>query len=76
MRLNPIETMETSIYNPKHTENTKSLIICSNFYKQIKSMFLKHLSSNLSAFYVDLYGIVNILYIFLGGDMLRATQPN
>ena len=62
MTLDLIETLRTSIYNPKHTKNTK---IHFNFLKKFTCFknpyFSKVSNSKQSAFYADLYGIVYIL---------------
>ena len=39
MTLNLVETFKTSIYNPKHTKNTKIYFDLSNSSKMQKSIF-------------------------------------
>ena len=58
MTLNLIETLKTSIYSPKHTENMKIHIIVyflSNIHILQTSMLKK------TALYADLYGIIYIV---------------
>ena len=66
MILNLIETLETSIYNPKHTQNTK---IHFNFSKKYKNS--KKKTGGISSKYQCFMLICIALFI-----LLRATQPN
>ena len=56
MVLNLIETLNTSIYNPKHTNNTKIHFQKFKFSIFQKSIISKILSSNKSVFYADVHG--------------------
>ena len=60
MTRNLKETLETSIYTPKHTKTTKSDFILFLLFSKIKEKS-KKLSSKISAFYPDLYDIIYIV---------------
>ena len=67
-----IETLKTSIYNPKHIKNNKIHNCSSQFSKTTKLHIFpppQKEGSNISAF----YAIFLWHYIYF---MLRATQPN
>ena len=60
MILNLIQTLKTSIYNTKHTKNTKTHVIFQNVQK-VKNQYFPKNNSKTSAVYADLYGIIHIL---------------
>ena len=64
MQLNLIDTLKTSIYNPKHTRNTKKLVIFPTISKIdiFRSCKFKHISV--------------VCWNLLFFSLLRATQPN
>ena len=58
MTVNLIETLKTSMYSPKHTNNTETRF---QFFKKVK-LFKKHISPlPPKTFHADLYGIVYIV---------------
>ena len=70
MTLNLIETLKTSIYNPKHTNNTKIPFNCFKLNERFQeSLFFKKVSSNKPVCYTDC--VWHYFYF-----MLRAIQPN
>ena len=75
MTLNPIEhSKHQYIAQNKNTPQTRTSILFLKLFQIFKNPYVSNiLSSKLSAFDVDLYGILYILYTLY---MLRATQPN
>ena len=59
MILNLIETLRTSIYNPKHTQNTQ--IIFGNYKNMLGNTYVQKRSFEDSACYAGLYGTINIV---------------
>ena len=68
MILDFIETLETSIYTPKHTNNTKFPFTFSFIFIFQKSIFFKKFKFNKKQRFMVICMAVFIL--------LRATQPN
>ena len=56
MALKFIEALKTSLYRPKHPQTRKSI-----FFHKTNIHNFKKLSSNKSALYDDLYGIIYIV---------------
>ena len=60
MTLNLIETFKTSIYNPKHTRNMKTLVIYQSF-QNVQNPYFQQIKFENLRLYADLYGIIYIV---------------
>ena len=76
MTLTLIETFKTSIYSPKHIQNTKTRKHTLNFTafpNSSKNIFIKFLSStHTSVFYVDFYDNIYIVEGHTGYLVVRG----